>query len=243
MSTLNPVSVPRPIIIPLLLLFASFPVISQSSQDEWDPRADWIPVGSVPDEVVRTALEARARFETGSIDLQNGAFRIIRNDMDEHGMTALRIAAVPVLLDLLGLEYRILEVPTDFHVDPRVRVGALELLADLGGDSAVVQLRQSILDDEDEAVRVTAAMLLASEPSDDPDTDFATISRAFYVAVRRGAESEVSRLLDAANTARLRAWSQDNPYFLSGLVDIVQGPYSGSLRKRAMDLLEELAER
>ena len=227
-----------------LLAIILVPVAFVASQSqEVDPRADWIPVGAVPDEVVRTALEARARFESGSIDLQRGALQIIREDIREYGASPLRIATVPVLVDLLGFEYRILEVPTDFHVDPMIRVGALQLLADLGGDVAASQLRETILVDRDESVRVTAAMLLASEPSDDPDTDLSIISRAFYRATRGGTESEVSRLLAAADSARRRAWTPENPMFVSGLVAIVQGPYSASLRRRAMDLLEELAER
>lgn len=225
------------------LLVSAFPATSQQSDSSADPRADWIPVGSVPDEVVRTALEARARFESGSIELQRGAIAIIREDLEEHGTSSLRIAAVPVLLDLLGEEYRILQVPMDFHVDPRIRLGALELLSELGGDAASMQLRRSILDDQDEAVRVTAATLLSSEPSDDPDLDMDAISHAFYLAARRGAESEVARLLIAADAVRRRTWSRGNPDFIAGLLATVQGPYSASLRRRAMDVLEELAAR
>lgn len=230
-------------VLTLGVLLAHADIVAQSASTETDPRADWIPVGSVPEPVVRSALEAKARFQSGSLPLQRGAIDLIRGDIERYGTGALRIAAVPVLVDLLGIEYRILEVPTDYHVDPRLRVDALQLLSTLGGEEAITQLRESVLTDDDAAVRTSAAILLASGPSDDPDRDLDTISRALSSAVRRGAESEVSRLLAAADAARRRAWSPEHPLLIESCIGIVQGPYSASLRRRATDLLEELAER
>lgn len=227
----------------LFILTAIIRLPAQADGIETDPRADWIPVGSVPDPVVRTALEAQVRFQSGSLTIQRVAIDLIREDIDQYGIAALRIAAVPVLVDLLGLEYRILEVPTDYHVDPRLRSDALELLSELGGDEAIDQLRESVLTDVDESVRVRAALLLAIDPSDDPDLDLETISQALYRAARGGRQSEVDRLLTAADRAWRRAWSPENPMLIASCIEIAQGPYSASLRRRAIELLEELSER
>jgi hypothetical protein len=214
-----------------------------SASRETEPSADWIPVGSVPPPVVRSAVEARARIESRSIEMQRYALSLIRDDMNEYGVAPLRIAAVPILVDLLGYEYRILEVPFDYTIDATIRIDAIVLLSELGGAPATDQIRETIVRDDDESVRVVAARSLARSPSDDPDRDLAVIARALRRAADLGRESEVAQLLTAARIVRERTWNPGNRDLIESLVGIAGGSYSASIRNRAVELLEELAER
>ncbi len=225
-----------------VLVYSFFTATALYPQDV-ETNADWIPVGSVPPALVQSAVEARARFETANLELQRGALNLIRAERERHGAAALRIAVVPVLADLLAIEYQILEMPADVNVDPALRIDAISLLTEIGGDIATAQVRQSIRLDRDEIVRVAAARHLAALPSDDPDLDLRSISAALRRAVDGGSETEVTGLLDAASKAARRVWTVNDTNLLDSLVRIAQGPYSGSLRRRAIEFLEELAAR
>ncbi|HKK49551.1 MAG TPA: hypothetical protein VJ932_10670, partial [Alkalispirochaeta sp.] len=72
---------------------------------------DWIPVGTVSPAVERRAVETRARLESRSPTMQRQALGMIRTDIETYGRTSMRLAATPLVVDLLGLEYRILETP------------------------------------------------------------------------------------------------------------------------------------
>lgn len=209
-----------------------------------DYQPDWIPVGSVPEPLVRRAVEARARLESGSIPLQRSALRLIEADIERFGVAEVRIATVPLVADLVSYEYRVLRMPRGSSVPSDLRVDAVSLLGRLGGVEADRQLRESIRLDPDGAVRARAAQVLASRPGADPESDYETISRALLAAVRRGdGEAEVARLMTSAATAARRVWSADNPDLLLALVLIYEGPYSSSTRASAFAILEELADR
>ena len=218
----------------------------EASQDSFETRrpADWIPVGTVSPAIERRAIETRARIETRIPRMQRDALRGIREELDGDDRLELRIAAVPLVIELLALEYSILEFPTDYRVDSGTRLLALEVLAELGGTEARRQLRESVVSDVDETVRACAAQLLAFHSGADPETDLRVVSNALAAAVRKGAsESEVTRLLEAARAFVPRVWNPEVPSLLEALVSIHQGAYSRSLRRNAFSFLEWLAER
>ena len=224
---------------------AAPPASTRSLADErGDEVPDWIPLGSVSPQVVRRAVEAHVRLSTRSPYVQRNALRSIRRDIETHGRSAMRIAATPLVVDLLGLEYHVLETPTDYRVDSVTRVEALELLTALGGTPARRQLRASVLRDEDPSVRSAAAELMASTVGDDPDADYRAVGDALARAVALvGSDDEVYRLIGAAAQLSHDVWRTDYPPLLQALVDIADGGYSSSTRRRAMSLLEELADR
>jgi hypothetical protein len=141
---------------------------------------------------------------------------------------------VPLIIDLLDENYRILEFPRDYRVDVTTRLAALETLAFLGGATARGQLRETLSQDGDGAIRAGAAQLMASRPGMTPEEDYAAVSEALYRAVRRSSpESEVIRLLTAAQTLSERVWDPENPQLIQALVLIHEGRYSRSVRSTA----------
>ncbi len=229
-----------------MLLLTSLLAVAVVADDEADRRdgPDWIPAGTVSPAVERRALETRARLESRSPQLQRQALGMIQTDIETYGRGSMRIAATPLVVDLLGLEYRILETPRGYGVDTPTRLLALQVLADLGGEPARRQIRESLLIDADETIRASAAELLAYEPGSEPQTDYQTVSEALIQAIRRGeGEQEVLRLLVSAERLSHRVWNPEHPPLLEALVQISTGGYSSSIRRRAMSFLEDLSDR
>ena len=207
-------------------------------------RPDWIPSGSVSPAVERAAVQHRAYLQSRIADTQLAGLRTIRDDVDRYGRTEMRIATVPLITDLVRMEYRILNVSAGYIVDSAIRSEALLLLAHIGGAEARNQLRESLLVDSDGTVRATAALLLAENPGGDPDGDLAAVSRALYNAVRRrNSDGELHRLLGAARAISRRAWEPEHRELIESLGAIVSGSYPSSLRRTALVMLEELAGR
>lgn len=232
------------IAVVLLLLFLTSPLLEATDADADISRPHWIPVGSVSRELENSAASHRAFLQSRSREIQRAGLRAIRADMDRFNRADLRIAVVPIVVDMLGMEYTILSVSSNYHVDPPTRVEALGLLADIGGERARVQIRDSLAVDADPSVRVTAAALLSRHAGGEPDADLVAVAHALYRAVRRGGpEDEVSRLLAAAAPLTRLAWNPEVPELLHSLSTIISGPYSSSLRNRAFSMLEELARR
>jgi len=205
---------------------------------------DWLPPGSVSPSVERHALEVQARLQTRIPEFQRGALVSIRGRMGIDDRNELRVAAVPLVVDLLDAEYRILEFPRDYRIDETTRLLALEVLAELGGPAARSQIRLSVLEDDDEAIRAGAAQLLVTHTGDTPEEDLVAVSRALLKSIRRGgSEGEARRLLGAARQLSVRVWDPVNPELLDALVLIAGGGYSASLRSAAISFLEELADR
>lgn len=234
----------------VLFLFATITIgfarAQETSPDSIEPdsRADWIPVGAVSPGVERRAIETRARIETRVPMMQREALRGIKEELRQGNHVELRIATVPLVIELLDLEYTILEFPRDYRIDGQTRMLALEVLAELGGSEARRQLRKSVLSDDDETIRAGAAQLLASHSGSDPETDLRVVSQALSSAVQKGAPaSEVTRLLRATRVLAPRVWDPEVPILLETLVAIHQGGYSGSLRREAFAFLEWLADR
>lgn len=199
-------------------------------------------MGSVPPELERRALVARAMFETLNPDQQAAALGDLERDLERYGSATMRIAAVPIVVDLLGQDYRIVEAPLDYRIEPTLRVRALQFLADVGGPEARDQLRWTLHSDRDSAVRRAATRFLQATPTDDPDGDLAAVADALAAAVRRGSDDrEVATLIAAAAHLSQFTWQRDNPILLRGLVDVASGPYSSTTRSAAIDLLEGLA--
>lgn len=201
-------------------------------------------MGSVSPELERHALLHREFLQSRSVEIQRAGLRAVRSDLERFSRSDLRIALVPVVADMLGMEYTILSVSADYLVDSPTRTEALFLLAEIGGTEARQQLRRSLSVDTDSSVRATAASLLARDPATDPDDDLLAVSRALNRATRRGGpEGEISRLLDAAAVLSAEAWNREVPELLLALSEIAGGSYSSSLRRRAFSMLEELARR
>lgn len=189
-------------------------------------------------------MEARARLESRAPRLQQQALGMIRSDIETYGRTSMRIAATPIVVDLLGQEYRILETPHGYGVDAPTRLLALQVLADLGGEPAREQLRESVRVDSDETVRASAALLLAHAAGSEPDIDYHVVGDALLRAVRRrDSDQEVARLLSAAEHLSHRAWDPEYLPLLEALVHISGDGYSSSIRRRAMSFLEDLSAR
>jgi hypothetical protein len=207
-------------------------------------RADWIPVGAVSPEAEYRAVQARSLLQSRSTPMQREALRSIEADIDRFGRAEMRLAAAPLIIDLLGREYRILETPPGFTVEASTRESALRLLAHLGGEAARGQLRESLSEERDPAIRAYAASLLAATPGDDPDLDYRTIGDALLRAHQRGGEeTEVRRLMESVERLSGDVWNAEYPPLLQALVGIAGGSYSSSTRKWAMSFLEELSER
>jgi hypothetical protein len=205
---------------------------------------DWIPAGSVSPPVARRAVEMRARLQSTSPELQRSALTQISADINEYGRGEMRTAVVPLVVELLSQEYRILQFPRNFRVEYGTRLSALEVLARLGGEEAREQLRYSVTGDSDDSVRTRAAQLLANTTGTDPDEDLHVVSVALLAAVRsRRDEAEMYRLLHAAATLSRRVWNPEHPDLLRALIAIHDGSYSRGLRNSAISLLEELANR
>jgi hypothetical protein len=207
-------------------------------------RADWIPVGAVSPEAEHRAVQARALLQSRSTPMQREALRSIEADIDRFGRAEMRLAAAPLIIDLLGQDYRILETPPGFAVEASTRESALRLLAHLGGEAARGQLRSSLVEERDPAIRAYAARLLATTPGDDREADYRTIADALLRAHNRsGEETEVRRLLGSAELLSREVWNAEYPPLLQALVGIAGGAYSSSTRKWAMSFLEDLSER
>ncbi len=208
------------------------------------PTPDWIPAGTVSPAVARRAIEMRARLQSTSPEFQRGALSQISSDIDRFGHSEIRAAAVPLIIDLLSQEYRILQFPHNYRVEHDVRVFALEVLAELGGQESREQIRYSVTGDIDDTVRIRAAQLLAHTTSPDPDGDLHVLSTALLSAVRaHRSEAEIVRLLYAATELTQRVWNPEHPDLLRALIVIHDGAYSRGLRNFAISFLEELANR
>lgn len=223
-------------------LFVFLQVVAAAQ--EAAPAPDWIPVGSVRPEVARRAVTARAQFESGDAGMQRSALQAIARDVERYGRAELQTAAVPLIVDLLGTEYRILETPRPLSLEPRVRIEAMELLGRIGGSEAREQLRHSLEAERDPTLRVAAASYLASMAGPVQDSDYQAIADAFARAVRRGgSETEITRLLPILQDMSVQVWSPEYRPLLEALVVVAGGPYSSSARSRAMSFLEALSER
>ncbi|MDA3951117.1 MAG: hypothetical protein PF508_18060 [Spirochaeta sp.] len=228
----------------LVLLFLFVLAGGYPSAEEPRPDVDWVPVDSIPPEIVRRGVETKARLQTRIPEMQREALRTIRHETDPAYHQEVRTVTVPLIIDLLDENYRILEFPRDYRVDVTTRLAALETLAFLGGATARGQLRETLSQDGDGAIRAGAAQLMASRPGMTPEEDYAAVSEALYRAVRRSSpESEVIRLLTAAQTLSERVWDPENPQLIQALVLIHEGRYSRSVRSTAMSFLEVLANR
>jgi len=236
-----------PILSILVFLASPWGPVSVFSSDPPSPAKefpDWIPAGTVSPAVARRAVEMQARFQSRNSQMQQSALTQISQDIDRYGRTEMRIAAVPLVIELLNQDYRILQFPRDYRIDTTIRLSALELLGRLGGTDARSQLRYSLRNDTDGVLRARAAQLLADTTGDDPDGDLQAVSTALLATVgARRDEAEVMRLLNAAQTLTYRTWNPENPDLLRALILIYDGPYSRRLRNSAMVLLEELSER
>lgn len=209
-----------------------------------EDRPDWIPVGAVSEELERQALTHRAFLQNRSREVQQAGLQAIRADLDRYDAADLRLAVVPLVRDMLGLEYRILDVSSRYRVDTPTRVDALQLLWDIGGSEAREQLRESISVDTDATVRGVAATLLAQRPSPEPDRDLQSVADALYRATRRSSsEAELHRLLRATERISQDVWDPQSPELLQALTAIVTGPYPSSLRRTAFAMLEDLSRR
>lgn len=207
-------------------------------------RADWVPVGSVPVELERRVLVVRALFATLDPEQQASALGDLERDLERYGSGAMRIAAVPIVVDLLAQDYRIVEAPLDYRIEPALRVRALRFLATVGGPTAREQLRWTLRNDRDGAVRRTATHFLQATPSDDPGRDLAAVAQALAAAIRRRSDDgEVATLIAAVAQLATRTWQRDDPTLLRALVDVASGPYSSTTRRAAIDVLEDLAGR
>ncbi|SIQ97138.1 hypothetical protein SAMN05920897_12021 [Alkalispirochaeta americana] len=207
-------------------------------------RPHWIPVGRVSRELEQQALQQRVFLEHHSQSIQRQGLAMIRSSLDLFDRADLRLSAVPLVVDMLDREYRILRVPARYQVDSPTRTEALHLLADLGGETAREQLRRSLEADSDGTVRATAALLLARSPQTSPDQDLASIAASLRQATRRGGpEEEIHRLLQAARNMIPQAWEPEIPDLVYALGEIVQGPYSSGLRRSSLSMLEELIRR
>ncbi len=228
----------------LSILMLSLVVVLAAADAPSQELPDWIPVGTVSPPLVRHSLEAMARLQSRNPGQQRAALQLLQSDIREFGKAEMRIAAVPLVAELLSQEYRILGFPDDYRVDTTIRLSALDVLAEVGGESAREHIRYSLLHDNDGAIRSHAARLLATVPGTDPDGDLAAVSQSLLRAVRGGAdEAEVSRTLDAAAQLSREAWSPDVPDLVRSLVLIHEGNFSRRIRRSAMALLEELANR
>lgn len=227
-------------LLPVLVLFAAGHAYTQESVSD----VDWVPVDSIPPAIIRRGAETKARLQTRIPELQREALRTIRHETEPAFHQEVRTVTVPLIIDLLDEDYRILEFPRDYRVDVTTRLVALETLAFLGGETARGQLRETLSRDDDGAIRATAAHLMASRPDMTPEEDYAAVSEALHRAVRRSSpESEVMRLLTAAETLSQRVWDPENPDLIQALVLIHEGRYSRSVRSTAMSFLEVLANR
>ena len=207
-------------------------------------RADWIPVGSVPMELERRALVARAMFETLNPEQQAIALGDLERDLKRYGSAPMRIAAVPIVVDLLGQDYLIVEAPLDYRIEPTLRVRALRFLATVGGPTARDQLRWTLHRDRDSAVRRAATRFLQTTPTDNPSRDLAAVSHALAAAIRRDFDDvEIATLIAAVAQLSTRTWQRDDPTLLQALADVASGPYSSTTRRAAIDVLAGLAGR
>jgi hypothetical protein len=216
----------------------------EDSVDDARRGPDWLPPGSVSPSVERYSFEVQARLQTRIPAFQRGALASIRERLSTEDRNELRIATVPLVVDLLDAEYRILEFPRDYRIDETTRLLALEVLAELGGTTARSRIQLSVVEDDDETIRAGAAQLLVKHSGDTPEEDLSVVSRALLRSVRRGgSEGEVRRLLGAARQLSIRVWDPVSPELLDALVLVAGGSYSASLRSAAISFLEELADR
>lgn len=240
----NPILRWRVRILPAILFLMALSSASAQQANGPQPGADWIPVGSVRPELARRAMTARARFETGDAGMQRQALAEIEADIARYGRAALQTAAVPLIVDLLGTEYRILETPRPLTLEPGVRLQALRLLSVIGGPVAREQLRAALREERDPSLRAAAAAYLNEMPGAAEDADYRAVADALASAVRRGdGETEIMRLLPMLESMSREVWSPEYRPLLEALVSIAGGRYSSSARSRAMSFLEDLSER
>lgn len=225
-----------------LLLVTAYAQDDPNSQSTG--QADWIPVGSVSPLLERHALSHREFLQNRSPAVQRAGLRAIRADLERFDRADMRIAFVPLVIDLITMEYRLLNLAASYTVDAPTRSEAIHVLAEIGGSEARAQLRETIRIDDDASVRAGAAVLLAKYPGAHPDDDLAAIGHALESASRRGGpEEEMYRLLSAAAEMHPLAWDPQQAELLRGLSAIATGHYSSSLRRKAFSMLEELARR
>ena len=183
------------------LLVAAFAfLVAGVSLPAEDPstEVDWVSADSIPPAIVRHGVEMKARLQTRIPEFQRQALRTIRYETDPKFHLEVRAVHVPLIIDLLDENYRILEFPRDYRVDVTTRLIALETLAFLGGEEARGQLRETLSRDDDAAIRAGAAQLMASRPDMTPEEDYGAVSSALLRAVRQSvSESEIVRLLTA----------------------------------------------
>ncbi len=209
-----------------------------------EQRPHWVPAGSVPEALERNVLQQRTYLQNRSREAQIMGLDWIEEDIRRFPAGEMRIAAVPLVVDMLDRDFRILTVTPGYRVDPGTRIRALSLLARIGGEEARSQLRHSTVQDSDSAVRVTAAGLLAGIPGQNPEADLLAISRALRAGIERGLpEAEVIRLLAAVWEVSRHVWSVNDRDLFDTLIRIHSGPYSRSTRETAFSMLEEFARR
>lgn len=225
---------------------AGFSATIAEAQTQQETRPDWIPAGTVSPALERRALQTQVWLQQRAPAAHETALRLIAEDIERFEATEMRTAAAPLLVDLLGHEYRILETPENFTVAAPTRIAALDLLARIGGRVAREQIRYSVRADVDAAVRSGAVRLLVRTPGDEPERDLDTVGRALLATLSRNplqAESEIRTILAVLPVLIDRVWMVESQALFEGLIGVAGGPYSSSSRNTAMSLLEDLAAR
>lgn len=231
-----------------IVFYTAVPLSAQVPSDDARPdhiRPEWIPVGAVPAPLEDRAVQAQLMLQSGIDAQQADALRSMRVIIEEYGDDAARVAIVPLVVDLLEDDTRILETPGDLQVLPETRLEALDILLAVGGAAADARVRASIRDERDGSIRAITAVRLAARGSDDPAADLSAVGFALHqsVSTSRGNEEEVVRFLQSIEVLIGRVGSIQDQLLIDALLRVADGPYSARARRSALTILESIAAR
>lgn len=124
--------------------------------------------------------------------------------------------------------------------NPVVRLGALELLGRIGGQEAYDVVVESLHVERDPSVRA-AALRVLPQLGVRPGAELpGTMAR--IMARSSGDAATLGAALAAVRTLHARYGFMDTPRLFTAVIDVAQGPYTATLRRKAFEVVELLRE-
>lgn len=224
------------------------------SQDASAPRvprnddvvAEWIRLNETPE---RLTHENRTELTVLARDIRSGNAMRARSAVDRIGrLTDDRREIAPELTDLL-----VFVVARPFleqsrsrgagNVSPLLRIRALELLGNMGGQRARTSLLLTVQRESDSAV-VRAALSSLKELSPEPTAE---VSRALTQVLQRhrsaGNPEVVSAVLRAVAALDRAPYTIKDPALFTAIMQVAQGPFPRNVRSQAYQVLDDLRRR
>lgn len=249
------------LILAVLLIFTPLAGVAQAADNSPDwiqPRsvapengADWVRPEAEEDQpppIGEQALTAlRAQAFSVDLDAKDRVLAALeqRNDNGQLGSLDEQAIEVIAFLATESYDYEVRRSGRTINDFPSVRARAVQLLGSVGGPLAQSTLHHVLIKEQDPFVlaqAVTAIAGAADAPSADLMKDMASLVTRMS-AQRRPDNALAAAVVRAVQRFNERFGHIDDPDIFRALISIAQGGYSTTIRRRALEVIDQLRRR